>query len=271
MRYLLALSLFALTVTPVAASTIEDLTTWTLTEDPPHPNLSSPSLIASEARLRAVLDVPTGTDIGYASVDGADVAASTSGFYFDPAADFEVAVDFWVRSRSVTGGAGIGFGVGEDAGGADSAGVGLALLNGAPVLFSGAARIADADQPLEIFTTAPNAGGSLVVSTGRFFIEYISSTASVVVGVSTTPGAMAPTEVKTFTGIGDQWEGDPLLVSFFLRSQAANPFPALTVGQTDVTFSNFEVLSGTPLSVPEPTTLLASLGALGVLVVHNRR
>lgn len=245
---------------PAAAGSITDLTEWTQTEDPPHPNVFTVVNDPNETTLRADGAVPSGTDIGYASVNGSDVAGSTGGYYFDPGSDFQVAIDFDLSSANAAGAGGIGFGIGEDIAGTDSAGVALAILNGAPLLFTSAGRFNDVSLTPETLVAG--------FGRGRFFVEYQSATGDVVVGVNATPGASAPSVVESINAIQTAWDDEPLLVSFFLRSQAVNPLPGLTGGTLDVVFSNFEVLAGTPLSIPEPTTsLLAIFGALGVLAV----
>ena len=259
----------------VSASSIADLTTWTLVQDPAHPGMTAFVDSLGSARLSANGPVPSGTDIGYASIDGPDVASSTSGYYFDPSSSFSVAVDFELLTRSVTGVIGIGFGIGEDAAGKDSAGITLGVIYGQPVGFIAAGRVDDVGQPLQLFDVQPtvvsSSGGAIYESSGRFFLEYASDTKSVSLGVSTTPGAAAPTATQTLSGFAAAWDGDPLLVSFLLRSQGDEIFPELQAGIVNVGFSNFEVLSGASITIPEPTTsILAILGALGVLEVKKR-
>ena len=62
-----------------AAGPISDLNTWTLVEDPAHPNFSSSVDSPSQITLSASGAVPNATDIGYQSVDGATPGTSTSG------------------------------------------------------------------------------------------------------------------------------------------------------------------------------------------------
>jgi len=265
------IGLFALAMASLcavaSASSITDLTTWTLVQDPAHERMTAFVNPLGDASLNANGPVPSGTDIGYASIDGPDVASSSAGYYFDPSSSFSVAIDFVLLTRSTTGAAGIGFGIGEDAGGADSAGIGLGAINGQPVAFSTAGRINDVDQPLQLLTTTPtvstSGGGAIVGSSGRFFVEYDSITKNVILGVSTTPGAASPSETQTLAAIGAAWDADPLLVSFFLRSQSISIIPAIQSGLVRATFSNFEVLSGTPISIPEPHS--AALATLALL------
>jgi hypothetical protein len=264
------IGLFALAMASLcgaaSALSIADLSTWTLNQDPAHPGMTALPVSSVGAPLNAFGPVPSGTDIGYASVDGSDVANSSKGYYFDPATSFHVAIDFALLTRSTTGGAGIGFGIGEDAEGLNSAGVGLGVINGQPIAFSTAGRIGDVDQPLQLLTTAPlidaSSGGAINRSSGRLFVEYDSATKDVTLGVSTTPGAAAPSETQTLSAIGAAWNGDPLLVSLFLRSQSVSVIPPLQGGFVGVTFSNFEVLSGTPITIPEPTTTVLAALAL---------
>ena len=155
--------------------------------------------------------IPAGTDIGYQSVDGVDVAGSASGFYFSPLEDFHVAIDYDVTHDASVGFAGIGFGIGEDRDGMDSAGMGLAINNGAPTAFAGAARIGDVNQSPLLFGTA-------ATTSGRMFVEYDSTSGDIAVGINTTPGAAVPTETQTFAGIQNSWDDEPLLASFFCEA-----------------------------------------------------
>jgi hypothetical protein len=249
----------------VTYETVEGV--WSLVKDPPNINMQAvaPYLVPTGqgASLLATGSVPSGTDIGFASLGGSP-AAVTKGFYFDPLQSFSVAIDYQFSATSSIGAGGIGFGIGEDLDGTDSAGVGMGFVNGSPLAYSTAARVNDVDQPFELFTTAP-------ASDGRFFVEYDSATKNVVLGVSATPGAVAPMETKTLAGTGADWDDEPLLVSFFLRSQSVSILSALQSGDVRALFSNFEVLSGEPITiVPEPAaSLLAILGALGVLAVKR--
>lgn len=237
---------------------------WTAVQDPPVGGmLASPILVDDtySAALTAIDSVPSGADIGYASVNGAGAASSSTGFYFDPSEDFSIAIDFDVEADASVGGGGIGFGIGEDVGGADSAGVALAIVNGAPFLFTTAARVGDVTQTPETIVSG--------FGHGRMFVSYEAATGDVTVGVNATKGTSAPGVVQTITAIQDQWSDAPLVASFFLRSQAADPIPELTSGSLSSVFSNFEVLSGTPiaLGVPEPSTsvLFAGLALAGCL------
>ncbi|WP_146443992.1 hypothetical protein [Botrimarina colliarenosi] len=235
---------------------------WTLVEDPPHDGLGAVAIAGSTAMLGADGAVPSAADIGYASVNGQDAMSSTGGFYFDPNFDFSVAIDFVFSANSSLGAGGIGFGIGEDINGSNSAGVGLGFVNGSPLLFATAGRVGDVNQPLESITSG--------FGIGRLFVEYDSASGDVIVGVNATQGTPAPSVFKTIAGIQDLWDDEPLLVSFFLRSQAASPFPSLTSGSVQSAFSNFEVLNGTPISVPEPNAALLA-GAAFMCCLSRRR
>ncbi len=258
--------LFLLTLgTQPALSNIEDFTTWTLVEDPPHPGLDASVISPSEVFLTANGAIPAATDIGFQSVDGSDVMNSTSGFYFSKDADFEIAVDFSVSTENSLGLAGIGFGIGEDGDGANSAGVGLAIANGAAFAFSGAARINDVTQ-------APMPIGAAATLAGRFFVSYDSNNGDVTVGVNSTIGAASPSSTTVFTGIQNSWTDKDLLVSLFLRSDSFI-VPPLSAGTVDTQFLSVTVLQGTATSVvPEPAMGSGFLlGGLLLLAARRRR
>jgi hypothetical protein len=253
-RFLLSL-IALLGLAPLAnGASITDLSQWTQIADPPNAGMTgSIGGAGTTATLVATGSIPSGTDIGYASVNGANVVGSTAGFYFSSASDFEVAVDFNLQSASVVGGVGIGFGIGEDIAGVDSAGLAMAAVNGSPVAYGTAGRANDVDQPATLFATSPT-------TTGRMFIRYQSATGNVVAGIGAT-GAGAPLETQTLAAIQNLWDDEPLLVSFFLRSQGVSIIPAHTSGTTTAVFSNFTVLSGAPIPVPEPAAAVLLLAA----------
>lgn len=260
-RHGLLLLTFAMAASLASAATIEDFTQWTLIEDPAHPNFSASVDSPTQVTLSSVDDVPNATDIGFASVNGQDVATSSAGFAFDPSAPFSVAVDFDFSAVSSVGGSGIGFGIGEDIDGTDSAGIALAAVNGQPLAFSGASRVNDIDQGLELINV-------VAFARGRFFVDYTPAGA-ITVGVNATPGAAAPSVTAALEGLQAQWDGEMLLASFFLRSQAASPIPGITSGAIDAVFSNFEVLSGAAISIPEPSAV--ALAWVAGVALRTRR
>ncbi len=254
------------TLSAVAAQAdITDFNNWTLVEDPPHANFTSSVDSSSQITLSATAGpIPNATDIGYQSVNGITPATSTTGYAFDPSADFSVAVDFSLSFDSPSGGLAVGFGIGEDKNGENSAGVALLTTNGLPSVFFGAvARIGDLDQgPQAILVGGQNSA--------RLIASYQQATGHVTLGVS-TDGDDTPEGTATFNNIQNSWNGGLLLTSFFLRSDNTLT-AAWTSGTADAVFSNFHVISGTPLIIPEPGTLaLAALALLGLLAHGHRR
>ena len=243
------------------AAMITDFTTWTEVEDPAHPGMTSSVDSATQVTLNASGSIPAATDIGYASVDGADVGNSTAGYYFSINEDFHVAVDYAISSDASVGLAGIGLGIGEDAAGANSAGVGMGVFNGAPVLVTGASRTND--------VTTAGAETYAGTASGRFFVAYEAASGTVTWGHSGGQGAVAPSNTGVFANIQDGWTDSALLVSFFLRSDTILTFPPLTSGELSAVFSNFEVLEGTPIEVPEPAGM--ALLCAGLMVAIRRR
>lgn len=254
MRSGLFVLVMALLCGAASAASISDLTTWTLVQDPAHPGMTASPVSSLGAALNANGPVPSGTDIGYASVNGANVAGSSAGYYFEPAEDFEIAVEFDFSGELSRGTGGLGIGIGEDVDGTDSAGVGLVFINGDAASFATAGRVDDVNQPSEAF------GGAF--TNGRFFLRYESATGNVSVGVTRLGSFPSPDVFRTLTGIQKQWDDEPLLVSFFLRSQTLGPIRGLSSGQVNAIFSNFRVLNGTPLTIPEPTTTVLATLAL---------
>ncbi|MEQ8846529.1 hypothetical protein [Botrimarina sp.] len=246
-----------------SAATITDLTTWTLVEDPAHPNMSAVQDSLLLSTLAASGAVPSGTDIGFASLDGADAGASLSGYAFDPAQPFSVAIDFDVSAVDSVGGGAIGFGIGEDIDGVDSAGVVLGLLNGSPVAFLGSGRVGDVDVAPVSFPVVP-------FKTGRFFVDY-DPAGPITLGINATLGAANPSMTQTLNGLPAQWDGEPLLVSFFLRSQSAGPISGFASGEVTAVFSNFAVTSGAPFAVPEPSALAGVVSLVGLAAPIRRR
>ncbi len=243
----LATAAFLFAVPASTRAAITDFTNWTLVEDPPNA-LFDATATATNATLGATGGpIPVGTDIGYQSVDANTPAGSATGFAFDPAFDFSVAIDYTLSFGAAAGGLGLGFGIGEDGAGVNSAGMALATLDGSPfLLFTGAARVNNVNQPFE-FTSL---GGAL---TGTLFATYETASGDIVLGASQTPGAASADAggIATFTSLQNQWPGGDLLTSFFLRSDAIPLFDpdGWDSGTATAGFSNFRVLDGSPIDL----------------------
>ncbi|MEM7682232.1 MAG: dockerin type I domain-containing protein [Planctomycetota bacterium] len=230
----------------LAASTATaspDFTDWTLVEDPADPNMSAVATATDATLTAGPGGVAAGVDIGYQSVDGNTVAGSTSGFYFDPSSPFELAIDYDLSFVTASGGLGLGFGIGEDGAGVNSAGAAILTDSGSPVpFFGGAARNNNVTIPRVILL-----GATL---SGSMFVSYDAG--EVTVGASTTPGAASATASTVFTTTDlSAWTGADLLASFFLRSDTQPPFVNTPWGDGDASavFSNFRVLAGTPITL----------------------
>ena len=241
---------------------ITDFTNWTQVEDPPNGNLSGFANSSSATLIADGGPIPVGVDIGYQSVNGNTADLSTAGYIFSADEDFEIAIDFDLSFDNASGGLGIGIGIGEQGTGENSAGVGLLTASGIPLLFSGAARDDDSSLASPLGLPATNSGS--------FFVSYDQATGDVGFGVSSTKMAAAPDASGSFSGVDlDTWQGDDLLVSFFMRSQDI-PIPVTPGwqgGTATGVFTNFRVLSGSPVSVPEPSggAILASIAGISVL------
>lgn len=250
-----------------ASAQISDLTNWTLLEDPPNA-LMNASVTPGAATLTAGNGViASGTDIGYASVDGPDVANSTAGFYFDPDSDFRVAIDFDLSFASNTppiGGLAVGFGIGEDVAGADSAGI-TALTQSGPLPIGAlgvASRDGDALADASVLSFTP-------ISTGSLLIAYTASTGDITGGYSAIPGDGMAQVSGTLTAAQNLWDDQGLLVSFFLRSDATLG-SAWSTGDATAVFSNFRVLEGEAITIPEPTSALLLVTAGAGLLLRRR-
>ncbi|QDV75269.1 hypothetical protein [Botrimarina mediterranea] len=272
---LFALAMLLMSSVATAAS-ITDFSNWTLVEDPAHPGMSATIDGPSQASLARSGPIPNGADIGFASVNGDTVSTSDAGWYFSPDQDFQIAIDFSSITSAGSVGAGVfGFGVGEDASGSNSAGIGVMSIDSIQAGYLAAGRVNDIDVIGQFFSTEPLLPGSAIrqgQAVGRMFLSYDSSTGDVSLGVSNTVGATQPEEAQTLSGIAESWSGRPLLVSFFLRSQQVPMVHSeLRDGATNVQVGPLIVLHGTPITIPEPTSgVLAILGALGVLAVKKR-
>jgi hypothetical protein len=225
---------------------------WTPVADPPDPNFSSSATDSTAVLSAGNGGIASGVDIGFQSANGATASNSTSGFKFDPGADFSLAITYSLSfSGSPAGLLGIGFGIGEDSDGMNSAGAAVATFNGAPALFfSGAARVNDQDQLLDLSPL------TAATSEGTLFVGYEAASGNVTIGASSMVDADSPQASGVFSGIQDQWSDGDLMASFFLRSQTTAGLPAWQGGGTaDAVFSNFRVLNGTAIVVPEPGSI----------------
>ena len=242
------LFLVYLMIPAFANGDVTDLGNWYEVADPPHPGFAASQTSVTAILTAADIEIPASTDIGYQSVNGPTPDGSTSGFYFDPVSDFSIAIDYSLSfSGTPEGLLGLGFGIGEHLDGSNSAGVAMATVDGNPSgTFTAASRINDVTQ----FPPPPiNVPASL---SGSLFIEYVASSGDVIVGASTSAAA-TPAETVTLSGIQNQWTDDKLLASFFLRSDSVPFGPSnWKGGQATAMFTNFRVLSGDPVAIPEP-------------------
>ena len=263
-----AIGVCALSTSLATAGPITDFNCWTEVVDPAHPNFSSSIDSPSQVTLSANGGVPLATDIGFKSINGLTAALSNSGNVFDPAFDFSLAIDYDFNPQFLlgVGGMTLGFGIGEDADGMNSAGIVLTTTSpGLPVASSGgAARVDDVDQLPLLVTLFSEYEGS-------FFVSYEAASGNVTVGIGDT-GAAAPEFTGTFNGIQNSWDNVKLFPSFFIRSDNALNM-AWASGSADAIFSNFRILEGVAMElIPEPTTLgLAVLGCLGIFARRRKR
>jgi hypothetical protein len=268
---LVAAVLTGLFLPALAVASITDFNTWDPVEDPYHENFTGSVDSASQITLRATAGpIPSGTDIGYQSVNGDAVADSTAGWAFDQSSDFSVSVDFSVFFEDPEGGFSLGMGIGVDRHGTDSAGILLASQNGGLLTFGGASRVNDAPHSL--------IGLGFGQSTGRFLVSYEAASGDVVLGVS-TDGDNTAEASGTFDGIQNLWDDQPLLVAVFARGD--NGISNWSSGTAEVVFSNFNVIAGEPFeiaassTVPEPSSIWTMfgvfLGMVGCVVRFRRR
>ncbi|MCA9138172.1 MAG: hypothetical protein KDB00_15480 [Planctomycetales bacterium] len=268
-RFCIAVTLlFAWAV--VASAAITDFGTWTLVQDPAHPGFTASATSTTATLSAGNLAIPAGTDIGYQSVNGSTPGSSSNGFYFSPLSDFSLAIDYaWSFSAGPTGFLGLGFGIGEDADGMNSAGVAMVTSDGSPFLtFAGAARINDVNQsPLPLGNPIFNPS----TLSGTLFVQYQAASGDVTIGAATSQGAGAPTVMDKFVGIGNQWSGDKLMTSFFIRSDESTPGTTWSGGNADAVFSNFRVLNGSAVAIPEPSTAITSCLVLCLFLTRRTR
>lgn len=301
----------------VAFADFEDAADWTQVQDPPNADFSaSADTVNNDFTLSAAggvgPDVSPGTDIGYQSVDGNTVGTSTQGYYFNASQAFSVSVNYSLSNFANSVGAfGIGFGIGLDGTGENSVGAALGMYAGqvtdgtntAPIqggVFSGVGRVNDEDlNPVDPTTLGNNpSSGTLTIS-----FDPNSETITLQATDSANPGNSlnavydsSNTTNGSSENLFDVWDGESVLVSFFLRSEAVDQATATTLailagepfgtytfspqgwnGTTngddfDAVFSDLQVLGGTPQAVPEPATLLLlAAGAFSLLSRSRRR
>jgi len=257
-----AIAASALLLTAGAHAAITDFTNWTLVQDPPNANFSAAATM-SDAMLFADGPVPLATDIGFQSVNGPTAATSTAGYAFDPASSFSIAVDYDLSFNGPAAGfLSLGFGVGVDGAGMNSAGAGMTTSNGAPLLtFGAAARVNDVDQGAMALALNATLAGSL-------FVSYDAPSGDVTIGAAQTPGAGAAASSATYSGIQNMWPAGDLLASFFIRS---GPGGAWTSGDATATFDNFRIIEGEAKNIPSPGSLGAVLIGCGALGARRRR
>ena len=185
---------------------------------------------------------------------------------FDPAADFSIAIDYDLNlPLTAFGGLAIGFGIGEDIDGMNSAGAVITSNGPLTIAAGGAARVNDVTQ-------VPAFLGLMPPKTGSFFVSYEAATGDVTVGIGAA-GAASPSSDATFAGLQNSWNDTPLLTSFFLRSDNSVGLP-WTSGSADAVFGNFRVLSGTPtaINIPEPSSLaILALASLSLCINPRHR
>jgi hypothetical protein len=264
---LLAATCFGIFSSAAMAQPISNFTSWTLTQDPLNALFGGASTEFTATLTGGNGTIPAGTDVGFASVNNTTVLNSTSGNYFSAASSISLAIDYNLNvtlpAGVLTSGIFIGFGIGEDTTGIDSAGVTLGVANFVPsplLLLGATARVNDVTQPVGSIAGTAN-------SFGTFFVSYDHVSGNVTVGAANTQNAATPTGSHTFAGIANDWDGENLLASFFMRSDNPSPAPNWTGTSAFALFSNFRVLSGAATTIPEPTTAaLVLLGGLGILL-----
>jgi len=240
-----------------------DFTTWTLAEDPPDANLNGSATVSTATLTSGPLAVADTRDVGFQSTSGNTVSGSSGGFYFSHTEDFTVAIDFDLSFSSAVGGLGLGFGIGEEGSGENSAGVGLLSVNGIVTGYAGASRINDVTQ-----TPSPiSIGGP---SSGTLLVTYTASSGDIQVGYNASKNAGTMTNSTVLSGLQNSWNDQGLLVSFFIRSDDTAG-TAWTSGTGTGEFENFRILNGTATMIPEPATFTMMLTAFLTLYLIRRR
>lgn len=257
-----AIAVSALLLSAGAHASITDFTNWTLVQDPPSASFFSSASMTTAELFADGGPVPIGTDIGYQSVDGATAATSTAGYAFDSAASFSIAIDYeFFFTGPAVGFLSLGFGVGVDGAGMNSAGALMTTSNGAAFgTFAGGARVNDVDQASFISLLPATLSGSL-------FVSYDAMSGDVTVGASQSQGAGSPATSSTFSGIQNMWPEGDLLASFFIRS---GPTVAWTSGDVNAFFDNLRVLEGEARQIPAPGPV-ALFGLASAAAMTRRR
>lgn len=273
MKNLLHLSL-TLFLAITATGQITNFNQWSLLEDPAHPQMSAAQgAVSVELIAGPGGQIPGGTDIGLASINGSMFANSNFGHGFDPASDFWIMVDFDMKFLgSSAGGLGIGFGVGENIDGSNSAGVALLTYNGVatgfPSGYYSASRTNDVTALPIPFAIAPNE-----LINGSMSLRYFAGSGTFFVGLGAL-GADDIVESKELTGLQNGWADEFLFPSVFLRSDDLNGVGQgfSTDGEGSVVFSNFRVIEGASArAVPEPSAYAAIFGLVAMAIAASRR
>lgn len=257
----------ALATHAVALADISDFTQWDLYGDPVSANMGGSSG-PDTATLTAVGPISSGTDVGFSSVDARTIREATQGYYFEVDSDFEIAIDYDLSHIGASGGFGLGFGIGEERTGENSAGMGLLTNDGDPFLtFAAAARINDVTQTAQITNLPSTLAGSM-------FVAYEAATGNITLGASTAQDAATPEVVATYEGIQNSWNNNSLIANFFVRSQSISFFApdGFEAGTAEATFTNFRVIRGNAIAVPEPGSIsLIYLISLGLCLASHSR
>ncbi|MEO0587240.1 MAG: PEP-CTERM sorting domain-containing protein [Planctomycetota bacterium] len=272
-RHIAALCLALLLATPTSAQTT-DFTAWTLLEGPPDPDLSG--VVAPDgttATLSATGSINAMTDIGFASINGQDVASSNRGFYFDPNESFAIAVDYEIEIISTPTTSTvfrIGFGIGEDINGTDGAGVAVGVSATFPtpsLFFTGSASARTDDEVVSDPTVLASTG-----AVGSLQLAYDAATGNITVDSGPDLPPPDPTDPFaidssfTLSGLQNSWDNEGLIVSFFLNGVGVG----FEDGDVEATFSNFRILEGTPIAIPEPAALTLLAAAAGLALTRRR-
>ncbi|MEM9418862.1 MAG: hypothetical protein AAGA25_07430 [Planctomycetota bacterium] len=249
-----------------ASGDVADFNNWFLVEDPAHPGFSAAATSSNATLSAGDAMIPAGTDIGFSSINANTVAEATEGFYFDTASDFTVAIDVKLTTTNLTGFIGTGFGVGPDRKGEDSAGYGFALAEGLLDVSLIRAPAATRDnnpvavQPSSIVRSPATTTNGVSEAEFSLFVSYDSTSGDVIVAPGLVGLDFVP--ASPIFGSADISLGDQVQLSFFLRSDeltlptfAANPIEFDPYGgeSAEAVYSNFRVLEGTPILIPEPS------------------